>query len=145
MLLQLKSAFNSCAATRNTSGFGWDEGLKMPTALAEVWDAYIDRHPKAARWRTTPFPLYNDILYLVEGIVATGAGAFHPGAQTQSQTQTETQAETDVDSQSQSQSGAAMDTDTQSQGPATPPHRSRGRNRDKTLKVCMCLEISRLC
>ncbi|KAJ7727819.1 hypothetical protein DFH07DRAFT_970033 [Mycena maculata] len=109
-LLQLKSAFNLRAATRNASGFGWDEGLKMPTATAEVWDAYIDRHPKAARWRTTLFPLYNDILYLVEGIGATGAG-------------------------SQLQSGAAMDANTQSQGPATPLHRSRGQNRDKTLKT----------
>ncbi|KAJ7435461.1 hypothetical protein B0H11DRAFT_1642771, partial [Mycena galericulata] len=68
----LKSAYKSCSATRHASGFGWDAGLKMPTATAEVWDAYIAKHRTAARWRTTPFPLYDDIQYLVEGVVATG-------------------------------------------------------------------------
>jgi hypothetical protein len=34
---------------------------------------------KYYHWCKTPFPLYNDILYLVDGIVAMGAMAFHAG------------------------------------------------------------------
>ncbi|KAJ7745907.1 hypothetical protein DFH07DRAFT_711778, partial [Mycena maculata] len=75
----LKNSYNLVSAIRHASGFGWDDGLKIPTAASDVWDAYITKHPKAARWRRTPFPLYDEILYLVDGVVATGAGAFHPG------------------------------------------------------------------
>ena len=32
----------------------------------------------------TPFPLYDEVLYLVNGIIVTGAGAFHAAAATQS-------------------------------------------------------------
>ncbi|KAJ7314653.1 hypothetical protein DFH08DRAFT_1041289 [Mycena albidolilacea] len=38
-------------------------------------DHYINSHSNARKWRKTPFPLYDDILYLVNAIVATGAGA----------------------------------------------------------------------
>ncbi|KAJ7912870.1 hypothetical protein B0H13DRAFT_1505156, partial [Mycena leptocephala] len=68
----LKGAFKSVREVRGASGFGWDDGLKMVTAMPQVWDAYIERHPSAEKWRTTSFPLYDDILYLVDGIVATG-------------------------------------------------------------------------
>ncbi|KAJ7733225.1 hypothetical protein DFH07DRAFT_725645, partial [Mycena maculata] len=71
----LKNSYNLVSAIHHTSGFGWDHGLKIPTAASDVWDAYITKHPKAARWRRTPFPLYDEILYLVDGVVATGAGA----------------------------------------------------------------------
>jgi hypothetical protein len=43
--------------------------------MSRSWKA----HKKAAQWRHTPFPLYDEIQYLVKGIVATGAGAFHAG------------------------------------------------------------------
>ncbi|KAJ6576148.1 hypothetical protein DFH09DRAFT_1311585 [Mycena vulgaris] len=76
----LKSNFNVVYALRGASGFGWDDGLKMVTATDEVWDTYLKTHSKAKRWRKTCFPLYDDILYLVDGIVAIGAGAFHAGA-----------------------------------------------------------------
>ncbi|KAJ7845891.1 hypothetical protein B0H13DRAFT_1908158 [Mycena leptocephala] len=52
----------------------------------EVWDGYILKYPDAKRWRKSPFPLYKGILYLVKGIIATGAGAFHAGTiQTQAE------------------------------------------------------------
>ncbi|KAJ6503676.1 hypothetical protein C8R45DRAFT_1209316 [Mycena sanguinolenta] len=76
----IKGKFAELRVLCNLSGFGWDDGLKMVTASADVWQRYIEAHPDAARWQTTPFPLYDDMLYLVEGIIATGAGAFHAGA-----------------------------------------------------------------
>ena len=98
---QLKKNFGEVQAIQNASGFGWDEGTKTCTASLDVWEKYIavhsisyieiiiyhhrtdpyllKAHPNAARWRMTSFPLYDDIHFLVNGIVATGAGAFHPG------------------------------------------------------------------
>ncbi|KAG5652135.1 hypothetical protein H0H81_006172 [Sphagnurus paluster] len=75
----LKKNFGEVQAIRNASGFGWDEGTKTCTASPDVWEKYIAAHPSANRWRTTTFPLFDDIHFLVNGIVATGAGAFHPG------------------------------------------------------------------
>ncbi|KAJ7017916.1 hypothetical protein C8F04DRAFT_978245, partial [Mycena alexandri] len=71
----LKAGLKSVRAVRGASGFGWDNERKMPTATAAVWDAYIA--VSAAKWRSTPFPLYDEILELVDGTIATGAGAFH--------------------------------------------------------------------
>ncbi|EGN91567.1 hypothetical protein SERLA73DRAFT_164443 [Serpula lacrymans var. lacrymans S7.3] len=51
------------------SGFGWDNTRKK--------DNYIAPHPEAKPWRTNPFPLYNDIIGLIDGRYATGEGAFH--------------------------------------------------------------------
>lgn len=36
-------------------------------------------HPNAKKWRKTPFPLFDDMAGLVDGTVATGEGAYHPG------------------------------------------------------------------
>ncbi|EGO03820.1 hypothetical protein SERLA73DRAFT_158298 [Serpula lacrymans var. lacrymans S7.3] len=53
------------------SGFGWDDTRKKVTAEEDVWDNYI------APWRKNPFPLYNNIIGLIDGRYATGEGAFH--------------------------------------------------------------------
>jgi hypothetical protein len=37
----------------------------------------FQEYPSAKKWHTKPFPLFNDFLFLVSGIVAMGAGAFH--------------------------------------------------------------------
>ncbi|KAJ7085990.1 hypothetical protein B0H15DRAFT_748921, partial [Mycena belliarum] len=68
----LKAAFLAVQSLRQQSGFGWDDGLKMVTASDEVWAAYLEKRPKVKKWRKSPFPLYDDMLFLVEGIVATG-------------------------------------------------------------------------
>ncbi|KAF8151407.1 Myb/SANT-like DNA-binding domain-containing protein [Crassisporium funariophilum] len=75
----LKKNFLDVSAIRNASGFGWDEGTMTCTATSDVWDKYLAAHPTAEQWRSTPFPLYNDIHILVNGIVAMGDGAFLPG------------------------------------------------------------------
>ncbi|KIK73206.1 hypothetical protein PAXRUDRAFT_21115 [Paxillus rubicundulus Ve08.2h10] len=53
----------------------------MVTAHDNVWKKSKENKTtvKYYCWRKSPFPLYNDILYLVDGIVATGATAFHAG------------------------------------------------------------------
>ncbi|KAJ7452560.1 hypothetical protein FB451DRAFT_1145210 [Mycena latifolia] len=111
----LKAAFLAVKHLRELSGFGWNEGLKLVTASDDVWQAYLAKHPKSKRWRKSAFPLYDDIAYLVDGIVATGAGAFHAGGTSQAQTETEGQTQTQSDDENTPQL------------PITPLPRRRGR------------------
>ncbi|KAF8174430.1 hypothetical protein K438DRAFT_1609487, partial [Mycena galopus ATCC 62051] len=69
---QIKKNFSEVHAIRGLSGFGWDDGLKLVTATQDVWDRLFEAHPDYRRWQTTPFPLYDDMLFLVDGIIATG-------------------------------------------------------------------------
>ncbi|KAJ6552892.1 hypothetical protein B0H19DRAFT_879593, partial [Mycena capillaripes] len=66
------TSFNEVRELWALSGFGWDEGLKLVTASDDVWDAYLGKHENAKKWRKKPFPLYDDILFLVDGTVAMG-------------------------------------------------------------------------
>jgi len=114
----MKAAFNEVRKLRDLSGFGWDDGLKIVVASDDVWDAYLTRHPGAKKWRKKPFPLYDDILFLVDGKVATGAGAFHAGTiQSQPPSDVLTQSQTDAntppaDDESLSQPEGSGDTST---------------------------------
>ncbi|KIK83598.1 hypothetical protein PAXRUDRAFT_14598 [Paxillus rubicundulus Ve08.2h10] len=64
------------------SGFGWDDNLKMVTALPAVWDELRNKShmKKYLRWEHTPFPAYDEMLFLVDGIIVTGSTAFHAGS-----------------------------------------------------------------
>ncbi|KAJ7659059.1 hypothetical protein DFH06DRAFT_1406054 [Mycena polygramma] len=122
---QLKKAFLLVQKLRGYSGFGWDDGLKLVTTSDDVWAALLEKKPKFKRWRKTPFPLYDDVLYLVEGIVATGAGAFHASGTLQTQS---TEAITQS-TQSASQSTTSIsqtNPPTQEDTPATPNRSSPG-------------------
>ncbi|KAG5649258.1 hypothetical protein H0H81_005056 [Sphagnurus paluster] len=59
------------------SGWGWDNVRSMLVADDENWDLYIAKHPEAKIFRKKPFPLYDDILSLVEGRYVTGEGALY--------------------------------------------------------------------
>ncbi|KAJ7020363.1 hypothetical protein C8F04DRAFT_1318418, partial [Mycena alexandri] len=132
----LKAGLKSVRAVRGASGFGWDNERKMPTATAAVWDAYIA--VSAAKWRSTPFPLYDEILELVDGTIATGAGAFHPalgtqdsdadGEDEQSQTQTQTQNFVTPPRRSPRRPAASTPGDLQSSSPIQ-PNRRKGPKR----------------
>ncbi|KAF9470918.1 hypothetical protein BDN70DRAFT_768221, partial [Pholiota conissans] len=70
--VSLKKNFMDVHALRTASGFGWDDGRKLVTASESIWQDKIARMPQAKQWKTTPFPLYDDIDYLVHSVVATG-------------------------------------------------------------------------
>ncbi|KAL5480799.1 hypothetical protein ACEPAI_9739 [Sanghuangporus weigelae] len=76
---KFKSEYTIVKKLRNASGFGWDSERGLVTASADVWDAYIAVHDKAKKFKKTPFPFYDDIAELVDGIIADGRGAFRPG------------------------------------------------------------------
>ncbi|KAG1753307.1 hypothetical protein EDB19DRAFT_1824052 [Suillus lakei] len=44
-------------------------------ASGKVWDDYLRAHLEAKVWHSTPFPLYNDIIVLVDGYHVTGKDA----------------------------------------------------------------------
>ncbi|KAG2075593.1 hypothetical protein BDR04DRAFT_1133235 [Suillus decipiens] len=50
---------------------------KIVIAGDKVWDDYLKAHPEAKIWCSTPFPLYDDIIVLIDGCHATGEGALH--------------------------------------------------------------------
>ncbi|GLB45524.1 putative myb/SANT-like DNA-binding domain containing protein [Lyophyllum shimeji] len=62
---------------RNLSGWGWDDTRGVIIASDEQWATYTAQHEAAAYWRDRPFPLYEDILTLIEGRTATGDHAIH--------------------------------------------------------------------
>src|ERR1700743_790714 len=51
------------------------------------------------KWRSKPFPIYDDMVFLVEGTIATGVGAFHAGVLPYSQSPSQTQSTTTSQSQ----------------------------------------------
>ncbi|KAG2349310.1 hypothetical protein BDR05DRAFT_972391 [Suillus weaverae] len=55
----------------------WATIRKIVIASDKVWDDYLEAHPKAKVWHSTPFPLYDDIIVLIDGCHATGDGALH--------------------------------------------------------------------
>ncbi|TEB28720.1 hypothetical protein FA13DRAFT_1599203, partial [Coprinellus micaceus] len=61
------------------SGFGWDDATKRVIATDEVWDAKIKANKRFKVWKEKIYLIHDDMFYLVDGVVATGAGAFNPG------------------------------------------------------------------
>ncbi|KAM0000236.1 putative Myb/SANT-like domain-containing protein [Helianthus debilis subsp. tardiflorus] len=55
------SAIHDMLAWNNTSGFGWDYNNDMLDAPQPVWQAYIQVHKNAAKWRAKKFPHYWDL------------------------------------------------------------------------------------
>ncbi|KAK1225873.1 hypothetical protein PQX77_011165 [Marasmius sp. AFHP31] len=87
---RLKKSQKEVEFLRNCSGFGWDSEMMVPTATDEVWEALVERtteydtkgEPKKnryIRWRDTPFPLYDEISFIVTGKRATGERHFIGG------------------------------------------------------------------
>ncbi|KAG1817478.1 uncharacterized protein BJ212DRAFT_1446610 [Suillus subaureus] len=55
----------------------WATTRKIVIASDKVWDDYLKAHPEAKVWCSTPFPLYDDIVVLIDGCHAMGDGALH--------------------------------------------------------------------
>jgi len=49
----------------DVSGFGWDDQNKLVTATDEVWEELEKSKPGLLKWRTTPFPWFDDILAIL--------------------------------------------------------------------------------
>ncbi|KAF8579565.1 hypothetical protein K439DRAFT_1359301 [Ramaria rubella] len=74
-LLKLKGEYHLVKALHEQSGFGWDDMKQMVTTPPDVWDKYLEKHPKAKPFQRKAFPLYSPIEKIVEMVIATGSGA----------------------------------------------------------------------
>ncbi|KAJ6481423.1 hypothetical protein C8R47DRAFT_1073792 [Mycena vitilis] len=75
----LKGQYALVKMLRNKSGWGWDDVEKHVVVEDDVWNAFLAINGKIAPWCFKGFPLYDEMSQLVDGAVATGAGAFLPG------------------------------------------------------------------
>ncbi|CAN6271948.1 unnamed protein product [Urochloa humidicola] len=66
---RLKKDHNIVKSIVSKSGFGWDPEIKMPTAVDEKWKELSEEQQK---WRTRPFPYYDDLYDIYDGKVAEG-------------------------------------------------------------------------
>ncbi|KAJ7195094.1 hypothetical protein GGX14DRAFT_475363 [Mycena pura] len=53
----LKQSYREVRTLLGLSGFGWNEGLKIVTASAEVWDAYLEVRHTSSTVTWHPFSL----------------------------------------------------------------------------------------
>ncbi|KAF5346743.1 hypothetical protein D9756_010444 [Leucocoprinus leucothites] len=75
---QFKKNFLEVVHVCDASGMGWDDALKICMATDEVWEPLIKTFSHASYWHRHSFPCYDEMHYLIKGVVATSAGAFHP-------------------------------------------------------------------
>lgn len=54
------------------SGFGWDEDKKTVTASDDVWDRYMEAHPKTPNFRKKGVEHYDELQSIFTGTVANG-------------------------------------------------------------------------
>ncbi|KAJ7196180.1 hypothetical protein B0H12DRAFT_1272134, partial [Mycena haematopus] len=71
----LKSQYQQVKKLREKSGWGWNDQDKHIVVDDATWEAYVKVDGKAQGWRFKGFPLYDEMAQLVDGAVATGAGA----------------------------------------------------------------------
>jgi len=54
--------------------------MSVPSSIFIIMSLKCQKNNrKTKKWRNKPFPLYDELYILAHGVVATGAGAFHPG------------------------------------------------------------------
>ena len=64
-MAEQKKYFQQVRELVDKSGFGFEDG--KVTASDEAWDELIERRPELKRWRTTPFPCYDDLYNIYMG------------------------------------------------------------------------------
>ena len=78
-LAYLKTDYTMWETLCNNSGFGWDADHRLPTAPPDVWESFINAHPKSARFRHETLYRDQDMETMFKGKVATGIMATAPG------------------------------------------------------------------
>ena len=68
----LKGKYNLFKALKDCSGFGWDDQKKIPAAPDEVWDKYLEAHPKAKESRHKTLQNFDELDDIFTGTIATG-------------------------------------------------------------------------
>lgn len=69
---ELKANYKVLKEARKQSGVGWNEAMGMIIAEPPIWANIIISNPKVKKFRSRPFPLYNQLSALYDGSCATG-------------------------------------------------------------------------
>ncbi|RCV30074.1 hypothetical protein SETIT_6G064900v2 [Setaria italica] len=69
---ELKANYKALRDAKRDRGNGWNESLCMILTEPQVWEKLIANHPRVAKFRKKPFPLFYQLEALYEGSVATG-------------------------------------------------------------------------
>ncbi|KAJ7194982.1 hypothetical protein GGX14DRAFT_677828 [Mycena pura] len=67
---------------REKSGFGWDDERHLIIVEDDIFEELLKTCPNAAKWRTKPYPFYDEMADLVDGAIATGTNSFVPSGPT---------------------------------------------------------------
>jgi len=101
--MQLKQSYDRVKGIRDQSGWGWNHKKNLPRVEDDVWDKYIkvskislcdvivmhicsQSHPKSRPWHTKPFPLYDEMADLVDGLRASGKMKYKPANRREEET-----------------------------------------------------------
>ncbi|XP_022680059.1 uncharacterized protein LOC111256395 [Setaria italica] len=68
----LKANYKALRDAKRDNGNGWNESLCMILTEPQVWEKLIANHPRVAKFRKKPFPLFYQLEALYEGSVAIG-------------------------------------------------------------------------
>uniref|UniRef100_K3ZAC5 Myb/SANT-like domain-containing protein n=1 Tax=Setaria italica TaxID=4555 RepID=K3ZAC5_SETIT len=71
---ELKTNYKALRDAKRDSGNGWNESLCMILTEPRVWEKLIANHPKVAKFRKKPFPLFYQLEALYEGEEEGGSG-----------------------------------------------------------------------
>ena len=69
-MAEQKKYFQQVKELVEKSGFGFEDG--KVTASDEAWDELLEKRPELKKWRTTPFPNYDELYSIYTGTIATG-------------------------------------------------------------------------
>jgi hypothetical protein len=81
---KLKQIFKALKELVKASGLGWDDENQVVTGERSVLEAYCKAHPDARRFLAGPWPHYEHMDRLCNGIIATGDDVFVVGPTTTS-------------------------------------------------------------
>lgn len=74
-LRTVRSAWSTIVKIREKSGFGWDDTLKMITAIPSVYHAYVQKNPGHDKYIHNKIELYDEMAIVVGKDLATGSFA----------------------------------------------------------------------
>ncbi|KAK0585825.1 hypothetical protein LWI29_034486 [Acer saccharum] len=71
---------------RHSSGFEWDPITRQFTASEEVWEDYLNAHPKERHFRTKHYVDYDDLRVVIGNVTVSGRNSIGLGDDTDART-----------------------------------------------------------
>ncbi|KAF5320392.1 hypothetical protein D9758_018869 [Tetrapyrgos nigripes] len=95
--LQLKTEFHIFKSLVEKSGWGWDDENQCVEASDEQWETLTLVDERLTSYRGKSFPIYADMLQLLEGALATGIHAYRAGKESNTVSDSSSDGESEKD------------------------------------------------